>query len=79
MPVFQHGFLRSEENVIPVILDTIKGVWENVFPQYFQYLCMTDVIIIHVSDLVISLMLLPIYCGIFVVLADVVANLLYDL
>ena len=61
--VFQHGFLRSKENVIPVILDTIKGVWENVFPQHFQYLCKNDVIIIHVSDLVI--------------LADVIAYILW--
>ena len=35
-PVFQHGFLRSEENVIPVILNTIKGVWENVFHNIFN-------------------------------------------
>ena len=48
LPVIQHGFLRSEENVVPAILITIKCVWENVFPQYFQYLCMIDVIIIHV-------------------------------
>ena len=41
--------LRSEENVIPVIFDTKGGVWENVFPQYFQYLCMVGVVTIHVG------------------------------
>ena len=30
LPAIQHGFLRSEENVIPTILNINKGVWENV-------------------------------------------------
>ena len=49
MPVIQHGFLRSKENVVPAILNTKRGVWENVIPQYLQYLCMIEVIIIHIG------------------------------
>ena len=49
LAVIQHGFLRSEENVVPAILNTKRGVWENVFPQYFQYFCMIGVITIHVG------------------------------
>ena len=37
---------------------------------------MIDVIIIHVSDLIVLAMLLPMYCGIFIMLADVAANFL---
>ena len=36
LPVIQHGFLRSEENAIQTILNTKKGVWENVKPYNFN-------------------------------------------
>ena len=48
-PVIKHGFLRSEENVFPVICEHPQGVWENVFLYNFQYLCMVGVITIHVG------------------------------
>ena len=49
MPVIKHGFLRSEENVFPVIFNHPQGVWENVFLYNFQYLCMAGVTTIHVG------------------------------
>ena len=49
LPVIKHGFLRSEENVFPAIFEHPQGVWENVFLYNFQYLCMVDVITIHVG------------------------------
>ena len=49
MPVIKHGFLRSEENVFPVIFEHQQGVWENVFLYNFQYLGMVGVINIHVG------------------------------
>ena len=38
----------SEENV-PANLNTRRGVWKNVFPQYFQHFCVMNVVTIHVS------------------------------
>ena len=49
MPVIQHSFLRSEENVIPTILNTKIGVWEDVYLYKFQYLSLVGVITIHVG------------------------------
>ena len=48
-PVIKHGFLRSEENVFPVIFEHPQGVWEKVFLYNFQSLCMVGVITIHVG------------------------------
>ena len=39
LPVFKHGFLRSEENVFPAIFIHTKCVWENIFIYNFDYLC----------------------------------------
>ena len=36
LPVIQHGFLRSEENVIPINSEHQKGVWENVCLIIFE-------------------------------------------
>ena len=49
MPVFKHGFLRSEENVFPAIFLHTKCVWENIFLYNFEYLCKVDSITIHVG------------------------------
>ena len=38
LPVFKHGFLRSEENVFPVICIHTKCVWENMFIYNFDFL-----------------------------------------
>ena len=73
MPVIQHGFLRSKENVVPVILNTTRGVWENVIPQYLQYLCMVDVIIIHIALAVV--IALDIVAAV-IALADVITNII---
>ena len=35
-PVIQHGFLRSEENVIPINFKHQKGEWENVCLIIFE-------------------------------------------
>ena len=78
LPLFKHGFLRSEENVFPAIFQHTKCVWENVFLYNFQYLYMVGVITIHVGRcyclnfintlslwqmLKPWLMLLPMFCG----------------
>ena len=49
MPAIKHGFLRSEEDVLPAIFQHTKCVWENVFLYNFQYLCIVGVITIHVG------------------------------
>ena len=49
LPVFKHGFLRSEENVFPANFLHTKCVWENIFLYNFQYLCMVGIITIHVG------------------------------
>ena len=37
LPVFKHGFLRSEENVFPAIVIHTKCVWENIFIYNFDF------------------------------------------
>ena len=49
LPVFKHGFLRSEENVFPAIFLHTKCVWENIFLYNFECLCMVGSITIHVG------------------------------
>ena len=49
LPVFKHGFLRSEENVFPAIFLHTKWVRENIFLYNFEYLCMVGSITIHVG------------------------------
>ena len=49
LPVFKHGFLRSEENVFPAIFLHTKCVLENIFLYNFEYLCMVGSITIHVG------------------------------
>ena len=49
LPVFKHGFLRSEENVFQSIFLHIKCVQENIFLYNFEYLCMVGIITIHVG------------------------------
>ena len=73
-PVIKHGFLRSEENVFPVISEHPQGVWENVFLYNFQYLCMVGVITIHVGRS---------YCledmNTLNIVTDVIANILWQM
>ena len=74
MPVFKHGFLRSEENVFPAIFLHTKCVRENIFIYNFDYLCMVGSITIHVGRcycLVISNTL--VFVAVVIALADVIA------
>ena len=74
LPVFKHGFLRSEENVFPAIFLHTKCVWENIFIYNFDYLCMVGSITIHVGRcywLVISNTL--VFVVDVIALADVIA------
>ena len=74
LPVFKHGFLRSEENVFSATFIHTKCVWENIFIYNFDYLCMISSIIIHVGRcycLVISYTL--VFVADVIALADVIA------
>ena len=76
LPVFKHGFLRSEENVFQAIFIHTKCVWENIFIYNYDYLCMDGSITIHVGRcccLVISHTL--VFVADVIALADVTAML----